>query len=215
MSDEQWRLTCTRDAFAALREDADFLGLLRLARAANALRFGLAVLTEGREDGTAALRRRRLNAYMMLAGTVHETLRLAAGLAPARRDSPAWTAGFGALFDDPGAIAYAEAALGAVHARAPFSFDAVPQPALPRPGDDAVFGAGDGRTPGAFHYALADEALLADALDVTAPTGAPFYDAMKEHMESAALLAERCAESVDRLIAEGLRAQPWRIEGGD
>jgi hypothetical protein len=214
MSAEQWRLTCGRDELAALRGDARFQQLLRVARAANALRFGLAALTEGQEDGTPALRRRRLNAFLLLAGAVHEALRLGAELAATHGDSPGYEAGFGKLFADPGAMAYAEDALGGVHARGPFSAAPATAPRLPPAGQDAVFGEGHGKTPGAFYYSLADEALLAGALQVDAAPGVPFYEAMKEHMESAALLAERCAEAADRLVAELLQGQPWRLAAG-
>lgn len=215
MSDERWRLSCDRDELAAIRDAAEFGLLQRAARASNALRFGLATLTEGREDGTPALRRRRLNAYMLLAGIVSETLLLADEVARLRPDAESVIAGFGVVLADPGMIAYGEDALGAVHRHGPFMFRApAGAPRLPAAGEEALFGEGQGKTPGSFYYTLPDEALLGGALGITVPSGAAFYDAMKEHMASAATLAEKLAESCDRLVAELLQTQPWRLTGG-
>jgi hypothetical protein len=215
VSDERWRLECGREELAAERGEESFALLQRAARSATALRFGLGVLTEGREDGTPALRRRRLNAYMLLAGVVHETLLFAQEFERRHPDSEAFAAGFAVVLADVGMMAYAEDALGAVYGRAPFMFrTAGGTPRLPPAGSPALFGEGQGRTPGSFYYALPDEALLGGALGIGALTGADFYDAMKEHMESAALLAEKLAESADRVVAELLQSQPWRLSAG-
>lgn len=205
---EWWSLVVDRESFAGLREEAEFALLLRFARAANALRFSLAALTGGEEDGTPATRRQRVNAFLQLAVVICEGVRLARAAEPALRASPAFAAGFGALLNDPGAIAYADDVLGGVAARSPFRFDALPPVAPVSASRDIVFGEGAGRAPGSFYYTLADETLLHAVLEL--PPG-DVYEGLKEHMENAALLAERCAEAADRLIAELMKAQPWQL----
>lgn len=208
---ERWTLECDATAFRELAGDARFLLLLRFARSSNALRFALAALTDGDEDGTPARRRQRMNAFLLLAGIVFEAVRLAQSAERELVGLPAFDAGFRTILDDHGSLAYAEDVLGGVAGRSPFRF-ATPPPA-PRFDEakadgDVVLGIGEGRAPGAFHYALADELLLRAALDLA---DGDVYEHLKEHMETTALLAERCAESADRLIAELLRGQPWTL----
>jgi hypothetical protein len=209
---ERWTLGCSPEQFAALAGDARFPLMLSFARASNALRFALATLTEGEEDGTPARVRQRMNAFMLLAGTVFEAVRLAQFAERELGALAAFEAGFRAILDDPGSLAYAEDVLGAVAAHAPFRFGppsvTVPDAGGSNGSGEVRFGSGIGRAPGAFHYALADELLLRAALDL-GETGV--YEQLKEHMETTALLAERCAESADRLIAELLREQPWTL----
>jgi hypothetical protein len=207
---ERWTLACSPQQFAALASDARFRLMLSFARASNALRFALAVLTEGVEDGSPTRVRQRMNAFMLLAGMVLEAVRLAQVAEREFGTLAAFEAGFRAILDDPGSVAYAEDVLGAVVAHAPFRFGPLSVPVSDDGGSagtgEVRLGSGVGRAPGAFHYALADELLLRAALDLAE---SDVYEQLKEHMETTALLAERCAESADRLIAELLREQPW------
>jgi hypothetical protein len=203
-----WTLECAGHELATLREDERFALMLRFARAANALRFAVHALADGEEDGSPQRRRQRVNAFMLLAGIVADTVRLAGSTERALAGSSAFRDCFAAILDDPGALAYAEDVLGGVAARAPFRFGPLPAPPPADTNRDrAVLGEARGRAPGSFYYALADALLLRGPLQLEAGDA---YAQLRDHFESAVLLADRCADAADRLIAELLREQPWR-----
>jgi hypothetical protein len=206
-----WRLACAGEELAALRDSARFRLMLRFARAANALRFAVAALTDGVEDGSPQRRRQRINAFFLLAGVVVDAVRLAGSTERELADSAAFGSGFRPILDDPGGVAYAEDVLGAVAMRAPFRFGTIPAPPQNAPAEaELVLGAGRGKVPGAFYYTLPDELLLRGSIEL--PHG-DVYEHLKEHFESAVLLADRCADAADRLVAELLREQPWQLRG--
>jgi hypothetical protein len=204
-----WRLAAPGAEVATLAADPAYDALLRLARAANAVRFAHAVLVEYNGADSPQSRRYRINAWFHLCRALADALPLTAALRPLLRQDADTPAEFEDLLDDPGVAAFA----GEVVARLAEGgrVGAALRGARPA-GDPAIFAAGMGSAPGAAYYTMPDEIVIRAALDLR-ESGDALFEAVKEPMADTALLAERWMDAVERTIARVLRTQPWRFEG--
>ncbi len=72
--DGHWKFACSADAFAELRNDREFTFLVAISRITNALKFGMAAMNDQGKEPTPRADRQRMNAFLYVAGVLHEAL---------------------------------------------------------------------------------------------------------------------------------------------
>jgi len=71
---DTWRIECGRDKYTTVRENEEFIAVMRLARLINALRCEVVTFAESKNDGTPAYARLKTNTLFFVAAIAWEAV---------------------------------------------------------------------------------------------------------------------------------------------
>jgi len=72
---EDWEIICDADRFEKMRQNPEFIGIMRLARICNDIRTMQVIIAEAKDDGTPAYTRKLINALLLTGAMIHEAIK--------------------------------------------------------------------------------------------------------------------------------------------
>ena len=206
-----WRLLCTAETFAALRNDKEFAFLVTLGRIINAFKFGVATM-QTETAITPAADRQRMQAFLYVAALVHEMTQFRAKHAKTCGELTAYQDTFASLDERPIDKRTADL-LSKIRNRAAFHFDlTVTQRTLPSlPDESCSFAAGSSRRRMDTNNELADIVTYMflfggeEEFEVLHNRFMSFYETLQD-------LVGDLVERMERVLFTRLRARGFRVE---
>jgi hypothetical protein len=170
---ENWEVVFTKEQIENLRSDPRFAGVLTLARAVNAIMFCNQALLEGADKNEPSDLRQRMNALLLSAGILFESLDVAEKTAKELGNHPSYKKGLKKLLENSKTLRLRSKALLRLRNQIAFHFD--PKVAsktlkeLDLPAYQFATGVGSSR--GTMYFQLADEVAINYLIGIIDPTG--------------------------------------------
>jgi hypothetical protein len=213
-----WDIECTPDTFKALKSDERFLGLLTLARFANAIRFCQQPAINACKSDSPASCRQIINSFLFASSVLYEGFRLVERLGKHFRELASFKRGFGTLLRDKNVKALRESVLDRMRNKFVFHFDddvakdALTNFELP----NYKFASCLGNAHGEMYFTLADEAIM-NYIMQPEPTESDddFRNRLQKLIKDVTELMVNFALAVDSLMAEALPNMGWTAKTRD
>jgi hypothetical protein len=189
--------------------------VIRLGRAANAVRFCQYILLKRQQESTPSVQRERLNAFLYVCAVLFEGMEAAKKASKDLKMFKAFQEKFVPLFRDPSVQTLLTETLKPVRNQGVFHFsdDAIPSHLDGLSESSVTLVAGRGPAAGDSYVALADVALLYGALGVSG-TLDEVYHQLRPLLKDVADLSARFGDAYEDLMAEVVGADAgWQMIG--